>query len=409
MKRVLNKINYNYFFLKLVELFSAIYNRTLRKNINQKLLIFGGDHFSDNSKYLFLYLNSFSSYRIIWLSKFKDVVYTLRKGGFEAYKRFSLKAFFLLLKAKYIFITHTLTDILPVNLNPYTKLIYLAHGIPFKTTNFDVKNFQSLFPTKFQLEIIFKMFKTTEYHISCSDNFHAILSNAYRISKKRVISTGYPRNDILFINDRQYISKIYEKNKIPRSIERIILYAPTFREEKVAKFPLDRQLLNKLNKVLKESKSILLLKAHKFEQIIDFKTLENIKIVDKNQDIMNLLLISDILITDYSSVFLDYILTLRPIIFFAYDLESFRKLRGFYYGYESFIPGPLVKDGIELIEKIKTISIWAPKYKDQLIKVKNFSHKYQDGNSCYRICKYLHLKLDPEKIKYQKKWYNFDI
>ena len=407
LKKIFNAINGKFFYLKLTELFSDIIKKTFIRDIDFNLLIFGGDDFLGNTKFMFLYLNYFSNYRIVWLSRSKKVISNLRENHFEAYNRISIKSFILLLKARFIFITHGFNDILPIKLAAGTKLVYLAHGLPFKRPNFDAKNFKTIISTRYDIELMYKLFKNMNYHASCSDVFNDILKNAYSISKKKVISIGYPRNDLLFVDNNHFISEIKKNNNIPNSIKNIILYAPTFRDDKIAEFPLNQQLFQELNDNLKKSDSILLLKAHKFNIIINFKVLENIKVIPANQDIQELLLISNALITDYSSVFLDYVLTLNPIIFFAYDIEFYREERGdFYFKYEDFVPGPIIKTGSELIKKIKFISEWAPTYEKKLKAVRNFSHKYKDGESCQRISNLLGLKLDLKKNKNNsQKWY----
>jgi len=98
---------------------------------------------------------------------------------------------------------------------------------------------------------------------------------------------------------------------------------------------------------------------------------------------------------------------LNPIIFFAYDLERYQEVRGdFYFKYEDFVPGPIVKTGSELIKKIKSISEWAPTFEKKVKDVQNFAHRYKDGESCQRISKLLGLKLDLKKNKnMSQKWY----
>lgn len=407
LKKIFNAINGKFFYLKLTELFSDIIKKTLIRDIDFNLLVFGGDDFLGNTKYMFLYLNYFSNYRIVWLSRSKKVISNLRENHFEAYNRISIKSFILLLKARFIFITHGFNDILPLNLAAGTKLVYLAHGIPFKRLNFYAKNFKTIISTRYDIELMCKLFKNVDYHVSSSDAFNDILKNAFRISKKKIISIGYPRNDFLFVNNNHLIFEIKKKYNIPNPIKNIILYAPTFREDKIAEFPLNQQLFQELNDDLKKNNSILLLKAHKFNIISNFKVLDNIKVIPANQDIQELLLISNALITDYSGTFLDYLLTLNPIIFFAYDLERYQEVRGdFYFKYEDFVPGPIIKTGSELIKKIKSISEWAPAFEKKIKDVRNFTHKYKDGESCQRISNLLGLKLDLKKNKNNsQKWY----
>jgi len=394
-KKILDIFNIKYFYLKIVELSTKILKRTIIKKISKDIFIFGGDNFIGNTKYLYLYLSRHSNYRLIWISRNNETVVNLKKKGFEVYNKFSIKSLLLSLKAKYIFVTHGFNEILPIELSIETKLIYLAHGNPFKKPVFDAKNFRTIFSTKYDYDLMIKLLVRMDYHISCSDNFNEILKKAYKIKISKIFTTGYPRNDLLFCKENQFIINLKKKINISNDIKQIFLYAPTFRENKRAHFPLSEELLNDLNNYLEENHSILILKPHSLEEVIDYKNLKNIRIAPQNQDIQELLLISDALITDYSSVFLDYILTKNPIIFFAYDLDFYRNTRGdLYFDYESFVPGPIAKTGAELIELIKTISNWSLNYKEKIEEILYFSHKYVDGNSCQRVCNLLQLKIN---------------
>jgi len=387
-----------YLYLKIIEVISSLVKLFIRK-INPRLLVFGGNNFTGNTKYLFLFMNNYlkNQYTIIWISGNKDLVNELKYQGYNAKYKFSLKSVVLLLKARCIFITHGFNDILPVNLDNNTKLVYLAHGIPFKRPNFDAKNFNTIFKSKYDIKMIEKLFKRMDYHISCADNFNKILANAYKMSEEKVKTTGYPRNDIFFVKDIEYISNLKNKFGIPFT-KKIVLYAPTFREHRIIRFPLSSKEIRELDKFLEESNSLLLVKPHINENIIEFNTINNAKVISQEIDIQELLLISDILITDYSSVFLDYILTDRPIIFYAYDLDYFRTTRGeFYYKYEDFIPGPLALKGKDLINQLQIVFNYNS-YSKKIKEIKDFSHQYQDGNSCKRVCELLGLHIDSEII-----------
>ena len=88
--------------------------------------------------------------------------------------------------------------------------------------------------------------------------------------------------------------------------------------------------------------------------------------MSKHDDIADLYLISDILITDYSSVFFDYSNLRRPILYYAYDLEKYRdQLRGFYLDYENQMPGPILKTTDEIINAVQHIDQIEEDYKEK--------------------------------------------
>ena len=99
-------------------------------------------------------------------------------------------------------------------------------------------------------------------------------------------------------------------------------------------------------------------------------------------DMNDLLISTDILITDYSSVIFDYSLLNRPILFYAYDLEEYIAERDFYYSYKEFVPGPILETNEELFSKIENISTV------DLKQIEIFKHKFfdqLDGQSAKRI------------------------
>ena len=106
----------------------------------------------------------------------------------------------------------------------------------------------------------------------------------------------------------------------------------------------------------------------------------------RHEDIRELYLISDILVTDYSSVFFDYANLKRPMIFFVYDIDEYRdKLRGFYFDFEQNAPGPLVKTTDDLITEIKNLERNNLAYTDEK---KAFFEKFcslEDGSACERV------------------------
>lgn len=193
--------------------------------------------------------------------------------------------------------------------------------------------------------------------VSCEEVI-PIFSNAFGIDSKKVIATGLPRADIFFKDSVMLSIKNSMKNKYTQLVDKkVILYAPTFRDDERhrSNYGLDiKKMVNNLN-----SDELLIIKSHPFERG-NFKIHKNHqnKVLDlSSEDINDLLIISDILITDYSSVIFEYAILRKPMIFFAYDLDKYKnELRGFYYEYESFVPGPIVKSTDDLLEKLRSNS-----------------------------------------------------
>ena len=138
--------------------------------------------------------------------------------------------------------------------------------------------------------------------------------------------------------------------------KKIILYAPTFREDEKYNDVFNYLDLNEFNNQLGED-YVLALRLHpKVKRFYSEEISSDSFYIDvsdfKNEQ--ELLLISDMLITDYSSIMIEYAVLNKPIIFFAYDLDSYLKHeRGFYYDFKTTVPGKIVYSSNELINIIK--------------------------------------------------------
>jgi CDP-glycerol glycerophosphotransferase len=208
-----------------------------------------------------------------------------------------------------------------------------------------------------------------------------------------MLDIGYPRNDVLFQkNNTAAINLLKQKYEVPLG-KKIILYAPTWRDNSYydkssyrMDAPLDYDYLyEKLS-----TEYIILIKYHYMvrEKLELSKYNGFYRVMDSSYDISDLYLISDLLITDYSSVMFDYSLLKRPMIFYVYDIKEYaEELRGFYFDFVKEAPGPLVMTTNELVTQI--LSYDSAKYKELY---DNFSQKYhgfENGNASKRVVKLL--------------------
>ena len=364
--------------------------------INNNLLIFGGylgKSFIGNTKYLFLYLNKFSNYECIWISRSKEIVKKLNKMEFKSLYAFSFKAFSKLRNARCVFVTHGEGDVLPIKFSKKTKLILTWHGSAIKKVGFDspITTFN-----RYNLQVLQMFSKEISYILATSEDDKRKMKSAYRVPSEKIIITGYPRHDFLYNKTTSEINIFKEQQGISKEIKKIILYAPTFREDRIAKMPFSKTDMVALDNFLKENNSILIFKTHVFVKEIDNIGLDHIIIPDSYSDPQELLLISDVLISDYSSIMFDFLLIdNKPIISFPYDLEFYKNERGLYYhDYEKFIPAPIVYKISDLIHHLKTIEQWSPEYEEQRRNVNELVNKFHDGNSCKRVAEFLDLKIN---------------
>ena len=201
-----------------------------------------------------------------------------------------------------------------------------------------------------------------------SQNIDLILSNSKFLDdlykrescfwyKGKVERTGHPRNDIFFKSEEeknQIIKKVYSTLKIPDNAK-TVLYVPTFRDDG------DTSCLNidfeKLKNALENKfncKYQILMRLHPLVPSKEKSKIIKKDIIDAGiyPDIQELLLASDIVISDYSSCMFDFILTRKPVFIYASDIKKYNTERGFYYPLET-TPFPIAKNNEELIENIK--------------------------------------------------------
>lgn len=171
-------------------------------------------------------------------------------------------------------------------------------------------------------------------------------------------ATGVPRADIFF--DEEYKSYVRETlyDRYPYlKDKKVILFAPTFRGngQASAYYPFEILDLKKLYEELHEE-YVFLFKIHPFVKnklTIPYEYADFFYDFSSYREVNDLLLITDLLITDYSSVCFEFALLGKPMLFFAFDVEQYIEDRDFYYNYFDFIPGPLVKSTDGITEAIK--------------------------------------------------------
>lgn len=225
-----------------------------------------------------------------------------------------------------------------------------------------------------------------DYLSSPNEYSSKIFRRAFKY-KKTMLEFGYPRNDILYNkNDKKNIEQLKKSINIPTD-KKVILYAPTWRDDDYfarGKYNFELQLnLDHMRSVLGDD-YIILLRMHYFiANQIDLSSYQGFAYDLSNyDDIAELYLVSDVLITDYSSVFFDYANLKRPILFYTYDLEKYRnKLRGFYLDIENDLPGPLVKNTNEVIESLQNIENVQRNYKEKYQEFYNKFCNWDDGNA----------------------------
>lgn len=216
-----------------------------------------------------------------------------------------------------------------------------------------------------------------------------IMRDAFRCETE-ILESGYPRNDVFHAPDNEERARrTRELLGIPEG-RKVVLYAPTWRDDQRyggTRFKLDLRIdLEAAQRDLGEDHVLLFRKHPKVLDSIPGAGQGFVWDVSKYPDIADLYLITDVLITDYSSVFFDFAHSGRPMLFFTYDLEHYRDtLRGFYFDLSSRAPGPLIGTSEELVKSIRDIDGVTERYREQYAEfVRDFCHP-SDGLATRRV------------------------
>ena len=347
---------------------------------------FMGRNCSGQPKYVYKYLQEAygDKYKCIWVVDRKGVEIP---GKHKICKRFSLKYYYYMNRSKYW--VNNMRQPLSIPRREETVMLATWHGTPLKRLVFDMDDVHSANPR--YKDIVFKQTRAWDYLLSDNPFSTERFQSCFRFEKEKILEYGYPANDPMYAPDREeQAAKIKEKLGIPKD-KKVILYAPTWRDDQFYEagqygFELDLDV-NRLQEEFGDE-YVLLLRLHYF--IVDQLDLSKYGdfTVDGSSydDITDLYLISDMLITDYSSVFFDYANLKRPVLYYTYDLDKYRDvLRGFYLDMEKDLPGPLLLTNDEVVDAIKNIDKIKEQYKDRYEEFYNRFCGVDDGHAAQRV------------------------
>ncbi|SFK37319.1 CDP-glycerol glycerophosphotransferase [Marinilactibacillus piezotolerans] len=317
-----------------------------------------GRRFDDNPKaiYDYLYMQNDKKNKLYWSIRYRDRD-IVKDENVKIVYRFSIRWLYYMARANFWIINARMPKWLPKRKE--TKYVQTWHGTPLKKLALDMDTFSmpgsnlENYKKNFLIET-----QKWDYLVAPNQYSKDIFKSCFAF-EKTFIDSGYPRNDILFQkNNSKDINAIKKQLGIPLD-KKVILYAPTWRDDYYIskgkyKFhvPFDMdQLIDVLG-----NDTVFIFRAHYLvaESLDNISTHPNIFNFSSNIDISDLYLVSDLLITDYSSVFFDYANLKRPMLFYAYDYEHYRdKLRGFYFDLEKNAPGPFVTEENMFLKELK--------------------------------------------------------
>lgn len=365
------------------------YPKYRTQKLDEKCIVFEsmwGSKYSCNPQHLYEYIDkNYPEYKCVW--SLKEARMPIKGNGIRVRKG-SQEYFKYLATAKYLVNNVNFED-------TYVKRdgqieIQTMHGTPLKTLGYDVPGELTTKPERDN----FAMKIDRWDYLVVQGKFMEEKSVPIYKFEKEILRTGYPRTDIFYKTSKSDIENIKKKLEIPLD-KKVILYTPTWRIRNKFDMQLD---LDKMKECLADE-YIILIRLHYFCGQSDYFTADNKFVFDLRsyRTVEDLYLISDILITDYSSVMFDYALLNKPMLFFTYDLEDYRdNLRGMYVDIEEEAPGPLVFNTEEVIHSILNIDEEMKKYSEKISAFKNKYLTYENGNTCQTI---IDTVMKPKKSK----------
>ncbi len=238
-----------------------------------------------------------------------------------------------------------------------------------------------------------KVYSRFDHVVIGSERMATIFKESFGISNEQILRTGIPRSDFFFDEEAKNKAEQSLTQDFPIIIgKKVILYAPTYRDNELKKTDIE---LN-IDKMYREFKDeyVLFLRLHPaIEEAYQNRYPDFVINVSNYHDINHLLVVSDILISDYSSIPFEFSLLERPMVFFSYDLDKYAKTRGFWEDYEHLVPGPVVRTTDDLIDVIRTNNF-------DMIRIRSFAeqwNQYSKGLSSKKLIKAIYTEEEQYK------------
>jgi CDP-glycerol glycerophosphotransferase len=331
--------------------------------------------FSGNLKSFFLYLNTCpdcGNYTAVWCTNNDETYEELKARGYHVVKN-KLDIHYQLLKAQ-----HIIQDSTHIMLVGKLSVIQLWHGNGFKNSGLlDETNSPEM------RQHLKKAYEQYAFIAASSPEHQELMIRSFE--NEKVLILGSPKNDV-FYDDPAQINRIKAQYALSK-FDKVYAYTPTFRD--TGDFnPFDGRFWEDLNTWLVANNAVFAVKKHPWDKtLIIPEQYEHIKdMSDTFADVQELLIISDVLISDYSAIVTDFAITGKPIIYYFHDYENYISIRSFYYDMMEVLPGPFVYNSDSLLTYIKDLSWFSePEYQQKFQKFLATFHTYMDGNSSKRV------------------------
>ncbi len=384
-------------------------NHIVPKKKNLYVFISDPD-FKDNPKALYDWVtenvDSVEGYDLKWLIRDKSYYQKFQSKKYFVYSK-SLKGAWTYFRAKVVITSHN--QLAPFSSSDKQIFVSLGHGIYFKTMGYmKPRTHLNTRDRKKRLSTMEYNRKSINLMAATSGTCKTMLASCYHLEGDKVKITGLPRMDDLFKPNH---SQVRDKWFPEVSYKKLFIFMPTHRKNEEGNLKEGESMieaflnddLSEFNAMLESQNAAFLIKLHPFEFNLIPKLSE--KIVNKRVNIVqadqmedlslySLLGSTDCLITDYSSVYFEYLALNKPIIFVNADLEKYENSRPMLLTpYKEWTPGPFVKSLSELTEEIENISKENDSHQAFRERIKNILLAYSDANSSKRVWDEIQSKI----------------
>lgn len=331
--------------------------------------------FSGNLRSFFLYMYNNTGredYQMVWCTNNQETENQLNALNYRV-ERNKFLIHYYLLRAEFIIQDSTypwLVGNFPI--------VQLWHGNGFKsialldTTNSATK-----------LILLRKAYSAYKIIAASSDQDKTYMIPSFE--NENVYVLGSPKNDIFFQD-----TSLNEGIKVRYGLDnydKVISYTPTFRDSGVFD-PFSLKFWEALNSWLAANNYIFVVKKHPWDKTLTipdhFSNIKDLSTIVG--DVQELLLVTDVLISDYSAIVTDFAITGKPILFYIHDYDHYIRMRDFYYDLKTLLPGPFIYDNQTLLESLLDLSWFnKPDHQQRYARFRDTFHKYIDGNSSERV------------------------
>jgi CDP-glycerol glycerophosphotransferase (TagB/SpsB family) len=349
------------------------------------LLVFGGDDgtkFAGNPRDLFEHASRTEGWNPYWFSTSGEVLAAVEAAHpGRAVHAAGPRALLLGVRARAVLVSHSRRDVGLLGYSRLRRYVQLTHGVGPKTMGY----------AKRDVDLPALDRETSTYsHVVCSSDLEATFwERGYHVPLSDIWPTGVPRNDLLL---EPADPGLAQRHPVLRG--RIVLYAPTFRDWAVLEdyLPIPGMDPAALVALLERHDATLLIRPHYYEASAARATIDRVgspRVQPADDtlfgDTNELLKHVDVLITDYSSIYMDFLLLDRPVIFNPVDLAEYEGQRGFFFRYGDHTPGPKTVTEGDFLAALDAELTGLDPYREDRARTRALFHKHPSGGARDRI------------------------